>query len=391
MRRIRDIKTEAHASVTRHGVTGLIVYRFLCGAFIAADVASGQSAPVRVSSTQTCARCRIELDRIAVLGASTDRALPARIVHVSQTSRGEIVVGPSSERTQFLVYDEKGRLVRVVGRRGDGPGEYRDIKSVVVGRGDTVYVVDRGSGRITVLAPDYSLVRTVSFPAAASTHSLIPTARGDFVVQADIRTPELVGLPIHIVDRDGGILRSLGNARPTLRVGEGFQASGRHVALAADGSVWAARIPEYSVALWSRSGQQVAELERDAAWFPRRAPGTPARIDMVRPEPTLNGIRLDDEGRLWAVSTLADARWKATAPRMPSGKEGGVVDLGDIDRYVDTVIEVIDPRAGKLVAQRRFDQAIGGFTNGGNLLMSFRERPDGVVAIEVWRPRLVRD
>lgn len=50
--------------------------------------------------------------------------------------------------SQVLVFDSLGQLSATLGRRGDGPGEFRDLLSIGT-LGDTLYVTDRGRQRVT--------------------------------------------------------------------------------------------------------------------------------------------------------------------------------------------------------------------------------------------------
>ena len=50
--------------------------------------------------------------------------------------------------SQVLIFDSLGQLSATLGRRGDGPGEFRDLLSIGT-LGDTLYVTDRGRQRVT--------------------------------------------------------------------------------------------------------------------------------------------------------------------------------------------------------------------------------------------------
>jgi hypothetical protein len=71
---------------------------------------------------------------------------------------GTVVVALASE-LRFFAAD--GTWVRTVGRKGEGPGEYRDIESLDRIRGDSLVVWDRGTRRVTWLARDGSFARDV--------------------------------------------------------------------------------------------------------------------------------------------------------------------------------------------------------------------------------------
>ena len=60
------------------------------------------------------------------------------------------------------VLDRDGGLVRTLGRRGEGPGEFSGPDDIYVWRDGTVAVADRGSGTYVVFAPDGSFDRQVN-------------------------------------------------------------------------------------------------------------------------------------------------------------------------------------------------------------------------------------
>ena len=63
------------------------------------------------------------------------------------------------------VLDRDGGLVRTLGRRGEGPGEFGGPDDIYVWRDGTVVVADRGRGTYVVFAPDGSFDRQVNMSA----------------------------------------------------------------------------------------------------------------------------------------------------------------------------------------------------------------------------------
>lgn len=66
-------------------------------------------------------------------------------------------------RTTLRFYGPDGSLERVVGREGDGPGEYRRITSAVFAR-DTIYVYDDTHKRVTLLSASGALLGDLPLP-----------------------------------------------------------------------------------------------------------------------------------------------------------------------------------------------------------------------------------
>lgn len=70
-----------------------------------------------------------------------------------------VVLDARDQQVHFL--DAKGQLVRTVGRKGAGPGEFQRANGLVVSARGDVIVNDPSNNRLTVLAANGDLVRTV--------------------------------------------------------------------------------------------------------------------------------------------------------------------------------------------------------------------------------------
>jgi hypothetical protein len=88
-----------------------------------------------------------------LVGESRDDTLFTSITGIDVDSRGRIHVGDWTA-ARVAVLDSTGALVRTVGRRGLGPGEFRGMGSVQVLRGDSVLAYDPAAVRLSVFAPD---------------------------------------------------------------------------------------------------------------------------------------------------------------------------------------------------------------------------------------------
>jgi hypothetical protein len=95
----------------------------------------------------------------------------SHILGAARLPNGDIVV--SDEPAQELrVFDSQGRHVRTFGRRGRGPGEFAQIRGVVIRR-DTIYAMDDTQGT-AVFTLDGKLVRQVPYPSIAPYHAVDP-------------------------------------------------------------------------------------------------------------------------------------------------------------------------------------------------------------------------
>lgn len=96
---------------------------------------------------------------------------------------GRIAVADGGS-SQIRVFDDGGELVRATGRRGDAPGEYRQITDLGYGPGDSLWVYDFGGRRFTVIPLDGSSVRTLNLgPELSNVGAVGRLANGSFVVR----------------------------------------------------------------------------------------------------------------------------------------------------------------------------------------------------------------
>jgi hypothetical protein len=127
-------------------------------------------------------------------------------------------------------------------------------------------------------------------------------------------------------------------------------------------------------------------LDRKASWFePWVAPDGP--IGSAAPLPRLTSIACDELGRIWVSVLVPDANWRNSL--RPSKGENGEPrwTVGDGNRYFDTVIELIDPARGAVLASQRFDRTFPAFFSPG-FLWSVSEAPSGEHIFEIWRVRM---
>jgi hypothetical protein len=95
-----------------------------------------------------------------------------RVVAVLRSANGAIVVADQGA-SQVRVFDARGSVLRTIGRRGEGPGEFQSLDGLFT-LADTVFAWDGRLRRLSVFAPTGSLARTVTVQRSSSPGMLTP-------------------------------------------------------------------------------------------------------------------------------------------------------------------------------------------------------------------------
>lgn len=137
--------------------------------------------------------------------------LDSRVPHaVVQLDNGRVVV---SDGARLLVLSDDGQLVRLVGREGSGPGDFRQIRTLCHTRGDTVALGDEGNRRIVLLDAGGQVVRTIP-EDYGSPFTDACFSDGTFLVQAfrvDQREGKYPAVEVTRLRLDGTEAKHLGN------------------------------------------------------------------------------------------------------------------------------------------------------------------------------------
>ncbi|MGH7500929.1 MAG: hypothetical protein ACREL7_04150 [Longimicrobiales bacterium] len=101
--------------------------------------------------------------KVVQLSDSAEPGLFGNQVFVQRNSRGRFLTS-TIMFDRIAVFDTTGVLRRTIGRRGDGPGEFSRVMTPVPGPGDTLYAHDPVSRRLTVISPEFKVVREITIP-----------------------------------------------------------------------------------------------------------------------------------------------------------------------------------------------------------------------------------
>ncbi len=254
--------------------------------------------------------------------------------------------------------DSLGRVVRVLGRQGEGPGEYQRPTIVLADSGRVLINDNFGNWHVfdTLGRP----IQTITSTVPGATQGLL--LRGDTVLVAQSASePERFGYPLHLVAPDGRTVLSFETEDRTDNPSHRF-ARYRALARESDSTFWVARMDRYEIELWSTAGKRLKSLAMQRDWFPP-FDVDPQSIDRERPLGMLLKLHRDGHGHLLVLLRRARADWKA---RPITGR--GWMSPTDGMEFIDEVVEVLDQRTGTLLGsfvQR--DVPILGFLDDGRV------------------------
>lgn len=350
---------------------------------VTASAASGQA--IQLPKVPTCATCRVELTRVATLGAGEDGFVRSEPIWMARDSKGRIYVtwqniGHGAELA--AVYDSTGRFIQEIGRKGQGPGEFYYPVTVHADRSGRILIWDFDR-RTTLLDANYRFVRQHTQRAGA----LLWLPDGSQVVGVSALDRDSVLAPITVLDSAGNQVSAFGATRIPV-VDAAPWRTNRIVAAGANNTVWAARPDFYRVEQWSRAGSLARAFARSPDWFDK--PVTSRRIGHFGDEPTPapRAIREDAAGRLWYLASVASANWRNAlgAPRAVAGRPTTYPQRSNSGVY-DTMIDVIDTKTGTLLVSQRAEPFIQFFLSD-ELAASYRQEADGTPLIDIWRLRI---
>ena len=340
---------------------------------------SQDSQHLRVSGEPECKDCRIELRRVAILGDSTDTSsvrpdAASKECMVGRLRSGEWVLSGVAGGGLLNIYGETGKLIRTIGRKGAGPGEFRSPLRHVVGSDDSLFVIDDGNARIQLMTAAGDFVRVFPTRDRFRGFALLPDDQLVLFRVPSKRTDHL----FHQFDRNGQLVRSFGTP---IQPDSSLDLENWFVVAAPQGRFWTASIWSYELRRWRAPDTLDLEVSREVDWF--RSPSVyPAGVYVtVPPPPLLLHAWEDSSGRLWTYTAVADLNWAPGMKIVPSPEWQ--------EKTFDTVIEVIDLSTGKLLASMRHPARLGIVCNSP-LMYGVDETADGDLRVSVYEPQLNR-
>jgi hypothetical protein len=345
-------------------------------------VSGTQAQQATVLEAGSCPACTIQLSRIVALGDSSGGGAVGTVGALARDRTGNFYAASWEIVGEIAVFDRTGRFLRTIGRPGGGPGEFGGINQILTENG-RLHVLDES--RWTVLDSAFRVSRVITLPAFPRQVLLMPDG---LLLNAEFRTPDLFGFPLHYVKSDGTRTLSFGADSSTYR--SDILYAGHRVLARCPGSgdIWTSQRTRYELVRWDDDGERTQTLTRQVQWFTPHLRAPTYQPSDGAPPPIVAAIQCDSAGRIWVLIHVADRDWRSGL-RAGSALHPGMFQPTDFAAYFDTVIEVIDPRAGHVIATRRVDDFLAAFVDEGHVLRHPRQQ--SYPRFDVWRINVIQD
>jgi hypothetical protein len=327
-----------------------------------------------------CLECFVQVELVVSLGEEDGEGF-LDFPRAAAVSSDHYFIVNSSLASEIRVFDLDGRFERVLGRAGEGPGEYRVILGLNVSKGDSLHVTDMVNLRRTVLSPDLEVARSHRLPTRPVLRGCLPLEDGGCLLNGMVFTNTGKMRLLHRLDVNGKVVRSFSDSVPaSIEMRAGPTATVRTPVLMDETTIIAAHLSDF---ILEEHDLGLGDPRRlflltDRDWrsnTPTAPPGT---------YPGIMDVRVDDQGRLWLLVRVGDPNWEEVVEqRRPGLGRRAPPKVGDLNGYWDSVIEVIDLETRRVLARERLPQYFTQFLESGDLV-GFRITQDYGAVVEVY-------
>jgi hypothetical protein len=281
-----------------------------------------------------------------------------------------IALQPDASGVLPLLFTASGKFVSVIGAEGSGPGEFRSPYRVLV-TGDSAIVFDAVLGRATTIGPSGAVGGTI--PWRATPLDAVVLSDGSFALASPAGSRRALAQ----ATKTGEVVREFGDSLPRMFNRWHLAASGSRFWSAP--SLYQLRFEE-----WRAPDSLVRVVEPVTSHFVPYDRYLLATEDRPYP-PALRGFWLDSLSRIWALIEVPGAEWRSGLGPPRRGEDGQMVrQIVDANRAYASVVLVIDPSTGEILAERTIDgwfyEVVEPF-----VIMRAQQNNDGWYRAELWR------
>ena len=327
---------------------------------------------INIKDLDSCGKCQLTLTETLRLGKADDPSSVSTLADVTIDSQGRFAVGSQSNPGEVLIYSPSGRFLKVVGRRGGGPGEFQGSVQPRFGPGDSLFALDIGTNRISVFDPELKYLRAITLPGRISSFTVGPGAQ--LTVVSPVRGTADLNL-VQIVSSQGEAIASFEAADPS--ESRGYGAGMRHLSVSADGRIWVMPFTDYSIRSYDSKGKPAAGYRASREWLNTEG-STPTALRPGQPPPvSISTMRVDRNGLVWVFAAVPDSDWERV---LASGSQPKA------NQMYDTIVEVFHPNDGRLIAWFRSRDLV--FPLDDHRLYSIVELDSGIEVVQLWDVKL---
>ncbi|MHB1297713.1 MAG: 6-bladed beta-propeller [Gemmatimonadaceae bacterium] len=284
------------------------------------DSTSPDSIVARTVGTVPPARVRRLVDEMRIAPSADDTSLFGDVSEVEVGLDGRIYAFDYTANTLFL-FDSAGSLVRRIGRKGAGPGEFNSGNGMVVLRDGRVAIWDAGNARISFFSAAGELATSLTITSGFSTNDGLRTdSSGALLIRRPVTGPregEILGRMGLVRIRDDG---SFGDSLippdlPVERIAYIAESNGgraQYGPMHAANFLWAWHPDGYFVS--ANGGKAEIEVSRAAPLRPLRIVRDAAPVSVSAEE------RAWDQERITIALRRNVPGWAWTGPAIPDTK-----------------------------------------------------------------------
>jgi len=307
---------------------------------------------------------------------------------VVRDAAGNILVLDIREcRVQKL--DPEGKFFMSIGRRGQGPGEFQSPSSMDVDEANNLFVFDAMGRKIEVFSPEGRSLNTIKLETYGF-HSIRRLKSRQFVKGGALFLRDLTEgsrkLPklLSVVDRDGRILKSFGDATDYKDPNVNAHASGFSFDKDAQENIFVSMIYENRVEKYGPDGKLIWRADRplnygteviDKGFIRRDEKGTGIQ------QPKMNmvsfGIAVDGAGRIWVNTFHRQMKPEEQGSSISVGGMTRILKQAKIEKMDVHKLEIFDPE-GVLLGDIPLDHVAHGIRIFGDTLFIW-ERNNAMV------------
>lgn len=317
----------------------------------------------KMHESPDCSPCIVAKQYLTLGQKGGTHPLQSQVVAMSRLrDSGYVVTQIDGADGRALLFDSTSRYLGTLGRRGSLPGEFAYVRRVVSLGREGLVIVDPALQRVTIVDSAYHLRSQRQLPDIALGFDLIRLDRArKFVSNASLPTRQLAGKPLHVYSDNLSYERSIGPKGALFRI-DRARLLRRRLTSSPDGeSFWSADPYHYAIEHLRTDGTVLTTIRPQRTWFPELGDRESPEKGAVEPQTEVAAVHESIDKQLWVVILLPDSSWRSAVKTREAVRDGrlrSIFEIENFDKYFDTIVEVFDVNTLKLIASRRFDEAI---------------------------------